>query len=76
MNEKPEKDIKDVRLILGQDGRCDGEFGYFTGLIDEFAVYTRLLSDAEVQLKSSKTLILIEAWQLSPFINYRQFGVI
>ena len=72
LNEKPEKDIKDVRLNLGQDGCCDGEFGYFTGLIDEFAVYTRLLSDAEVQQK----LILIEAWQLSPSINYRQFGVI
>ena len=49
LNEKPEKDIKNVRLNLGQDGRCDSEFGYFKGLINEFTVYTRLLSDAEVQ---------------------------
>ena len=49
LNEKPEKDIKNVSLNLGQDGRCDSEFGYFKGLINEFTVYTRLLSDAEVQ---------------------------
>ena len=48
MNEKPEKDIKDVRLNLGQDRRCNGEFGHFKGLINEFTIYTRLLSDAKV----------------------------
>ena len=42
MNEKPEKDIKDVRLNLGQDGRYNGGFGHFKGLINEFT------SDAKV----------------------------
>ena len=48
LNEKLEKDIKDVRLDLGQEGRCNGEFGHFKGLLNEFTVYTRLLSDTEV----------------------------
>ncbi len=35
-------------LFIGVDGRSDGEFGVFTGIIDEFSVYNRALDEAEV----------------------------
>ena len=35
-------------LFIGLDGRADGEFGVFTGIIDEFSVYDRALEEAEV----------------------------
>ena len=37
------------RVNMGRDDRCEGEFGYYEGLIDEFAVYNRLLTKAEVK---------------------------
>lgn len=48
VNQFPEDGFKQ-RVNMGQDGRCDGEFGYYEGLIDEFAVYNRLLTKAEVK---------------------------
>ena len=35
-------------IFIGLDGRADGEFGVFTGIIDEFSVYDRVLEEAEV----------------------------
>ncbi len=35
-------------VFIGLDGRADGEFGVFTGIIDEFSVYDRVLEEAEV----------------------------
>lgn len=35
-------------VFIGVDGRADGEFGAFTGIIDEFSVYDRLLTEAEI----------------------------
>lgn len=32
----------------GLDGRADGEFGVFTGIVDEFSVYNRVLEEAEI----------------------------
>ena len=69
LNEKPEKDIKDVRLNLGQDRRCSGEFGHFKGLINEFTIYTRLLSDAKVlQSTNSDRGLAIESIHKLPSI--------
>ena len=48
VNQFPEDGFKQ-RVNMGQDGRCDGEFGYYEGLIDEFAVYNRLLTEAEIK---------------------------
>ena len=48
VNQFPEDGFKQ-RVNMGQDGRCDGEFGYYEGLIDEFAVFNRLLTKAEVK---------------------------
>ena len=35
-------------VFIGLDGRADGEFGVFTGIIDEFSVYNKALEEAEV----------------------------
>ncbi len=35
-------------VFIGIDGRADGEFGVFTGIIDEFSVYDRALEEAEI----------------------------
>jgi hypothetical protein len=48
VNQFPEDGFKQ-RVNMGQDGRCDGEFCYYEGLIDEFAVYNRLLTEAEIK---------------------------
>ena len=44
----PEDDWATLFLFIGLDGRADGEFGVFTGIIDEFSVYDRVLDEAEV----------------------------
>ena len=44
----PEDDWATIFLFIGLDGRADGEFGVFTGIIDEFSVYDRVLDEAEV----------------------------
>ena len=36
-------------IFIGLDGRADGFFGVFTGIIDEFSVYNRVLEEAEVK---------------------------
>ena len=66
INKFPEDSFKQ-RLKLGQDGRCDGHFGYFKGLIDEFAVYTRLLDANEVKqnAKSARGLAVEPGDKLS-----------
>ena len=43
----PEEDFES-HIFIGLDGRADGEFGVFTGIIDEFSVYDRVLDEAEV----------------------------
>ena len=43
----PEEDFEN-HIFIGLDGRADGEFGVFTGIIDEFSVYNRVLEEAEV----------------------------
>ena len=35
-------------VFIGLDGRADGEFGVFTGIIDEFSIYDRALEEAEI----------------------------
>lgn len=35
-------------VFIGLDGRADGEFGVFTGIIDEFSVYNRVLEENEI----------------------------
>ena len=45
----PEDEWNDIFLFIGLDGRADGEFGVFTGIIDEFSVYDRVLEEAEVK---------------------------
>ena len=44
----PEDDWAEIFLFIGLDGRADGEFGVFTGIIDEFSIYDRALDEAEV----------------------------
>ena len=44
----PEDDWATLFLFIGLDGRADGEFGVFTGIVDEFSVYDRILDEAEV----------------------------
>lgn len=44
----PEDDWNSLHLFIGLDGRADGEFGVFTGILDEFSVYDRVLDEAEV----------------------------
>ncbi len=53
----PEEDFEN-HVFIGLDGRADGEFGVFTGLIDEFSIYDRVLEEAEVNqnFKSEKGL--------------------
>ena len=36
-------------MFIGLDGRADGEFGVFTGIIDEFSIYDRVLDEGEVK---------------------------
>ena len=43
----PEEDWEN-HVFIGLDGRADGEFGVFTGIIDEFSVYDRILEEAEI----------------------------
>ena len=43
----PEDDWEN-HIFIGIDGRADGEFGVFIGIIDEFSVYDRVLDEAEV----------------------------
>lgn len=43
----PEEDFES-HVFIGLDGRADGEFGVFTGIIDEFSVYDRILEEAEI----------------------------
>ena len=43
----PEDDWEN-HVFIGLDGRADGEFGVFTGIIDEFSIYNRVLEEAEV----------------------------
>jgi len=46
---------------IGIDGRVDGEFGFFEGVIDEVGVYDRVLSDADVkQNADSATGLAVE----------------
>ena len=48
-------------IFIGLDGRADGEFGVFTGIIDEFSVYNRVLDEAEVnQNFNSDTGLAVE----------------
>jgi hypothetical protein len=48
-------------MFVGLDGRADGEFGVFTGIIDEFSVYNRVLDEAEVnQNFNSDTGLAVE----------------
>lgn len=42
------EDEWDNFMFIGLDGRADGEFGVFTGIIDEFSIYDRVLDEAEV----------------------------
>ncbi len=45
----PEDDWVDkIFVFIGLDGRADGEFGVYTGIIDEFSIYDRVLDEAEV----------------------------
>jgi len=44
----PEDDWASIHMFIGLDGRADGEFGVFDGIIDEFSVYDRVLDEAEV----------------------------
>ena len=44
----PEDEWGSIHMFIGLDGRADGEFGVFTGIIDEFSVYDRVLDEAEV----------------------------
>ncbi len=45
----PEDDWADkIFIFIGLDGRAEGEFGVFTGIIDEVSVYDRALDEAEV----------------------------
>ena len=44
----PEDDWASIHMFIGLDGRADGEFGVFTGIIDEFSIYDRVLDEAEV----------------------------
>ncbi len=43
----PEEDFEN-HVFIGIDGRADGEFGVFEGIIDEFSIYDRVLDEAEV----------------------------
>ena len=43
----PEEDFES-HVFIGLDGRADGEFGVFTGIVDEFSVYNRVLEEVEV----------------------------
>ncbi len=43
----PEEDFEN-HVFIGLDGRAEGEFGVFTGIIDEFSIYDRVLEEAEV----------------------------
>ncbi len=46
----PEDDWVDkIFVFVGLDGRADGEFGMFSGIIDEFSVYDRALDEGEVK---------------------------
>ena len=55
--EFPEEDFES-HVFIGLDGRADGEFGVFEGIIDEFSIYERALDEAEVNqnFKSDKGL--------------------
>ena len=57
--EFPEEDFES-HVFIGLDGRADGEFGVFTGIIDEFSVYNRVLEEAEINqnFKSDKGLAI------------------
>ena len=44
----PEEDFES-HIFIGLDGRADGEFGVFTGIIDEFSIYNRALEEAEME---------------------------
>lgn len=44
----PEDDWEN-HMFIGLDGRADGEFGVFTGIIDEFSIYDRVLDEGEVK---------------------------
>ena len=46
--EFPEDEWDNIHLFIGLDGRADGEFGVFSGIIDEFSVYNRVLEEAEI----------------------------
>ncbi|MCY4570036.1 MAG: LamG domain-containing protein [Candidatus Poribacteria bacterium] len=57
----PEDEWASIHMFIGLDGRADGEFGVFTGIIDEFSVYNRVLDEAEVnQNFSSDTGLAVE----------------
>ena len=43
----PEDDWEN-HVFIGLDGRADGEFGVFMGIIDEFSIYDRILEEAEI----------------------------
>jgi hypothetical protein len=47
LSEFPEEDFES-HIFIGLDGRADGEFGVFMGIVDEFGVYNRVLEEAEV----------------------------
>lgn len=56
----PEDDWEN-HMFIGLDGRADGEFGVFTGIIDEFSIYNRVLEEAEVnQNFKSETGLAVE----------------
>ena len=46
--EFPEDEWETQHVFIGLDGRADGEFGVFSGIIDEFSVYNRVLEEAEI----------------------------
>ena len=46
--EFPEDEWETQHVFIGLDGRADGEFGVFTGIIDEFSIYDRILEEAEI----------------------------
>ncbi len=46
--EHPEDGWDTQHVFIGLDGRADGEFGVFTGIVDEFSVYNKALEEAEV----------------------------
>jgi hypothetical protein len=64
--DKPDE-WKETLVQIGIDGRVDGEFGYFNGLIDEVAVYDRFLDEGDVNtnFKSDKGLSVEAAGRLA-----------